>query len=118
MNLVKFNTYRFEPKICTDDLAMITVGMNYEVKPGHEKEFEVMSFKILAALETMTGHVSTRIYRDIQKPTSFLIYSEWQNREAFTHFITSPGFNAAQDAGRGILEARPRHWIFESSRNL
>lgn len=98
---------------------MITVGMNYSVIPGKERDFEAVFGKVREIIERMDGHVRTRLYRDVSEPTSYLIHSEWSDRAAFDAFIGSPQFRGVADWGKAnILSARPRHEIYTSASGL
>lgn len=86
--------------------------MHYDVLPGKEERFESAFREVLAGLESAAGHTRTRLYRDVQRPGSYLIYSEWKDREAFMGFVRSPAFAAVTTWGREeILAGPPRHHI-------
>lgn len=94
---------------------MITVGMNYEVREGKGPLFEEEFRKVLLAMASMPGHVESRLFRDIDKPGSYLIHSEWESKEHFTAFVRSPQF--AEVTRRGseeILTARPSHKFYQN----
>jgi heme-degrading monooxygenase HmoA len=94
-------------------LALVTYGMNYEVRPGREADFEARFGAVLDALATFPGHVRSHLYRDVRAPQSYLVYSEWETREAFSAFLRSEAFNATKAWGREeILAARPEHTVF------
>ena len=61
---------------------MVTIGMNYDVQPGKENLFEEKFHAVLASFAAGSGHVNTRLYRDVATPQSYLIHSEWETREA------------------------------------
>ena len=95
---------------------MITVGMHYDVLPGKEKAFEDGFASIEKALQGATGHTMSRLYRDVAKPRSYLIYSEWSSMPEFQKFMASPEFRAAVNWGKEeILEGRPRHQIWKNA---
>ncbi|MGH7294264.1 MAG: antibiotic biosynthesis monooxygenase family protein [Polyangiaceae bacterium] len=95
---------------------MITVGMHYDVREGKEKAFEDGFASIERALRGAAGHTSSRLFRDVAKPRSYLIYSEWKTVEAFQGFIKSDAFRAAVNWGKEeILESRPRHQIWKGA---
>jgi heme-degrading monooxygenase HmoA len=91
---------------------MVTVGMHYDVLPGREERFEGAVRDIVAQLQSAAGHTWTRLYRDVERPGSYLIYSEWADREAFMEFIRSPAFAGVTRWGREeIIAGPPRHHI-------
>ncbi|MCA9753160.1 MAG: antibiotic biosynthesis monooxygenase [Gemmatimonadetes bacterium] len=92
---------------------MITIGMDYEVLPGKEAAFEEKFRDVLAAFEAGTGHRRSRLYRQVDSPSTYLIHSEWDSREAFQEFLKSDAFRAVTNWGREqILAGRPRHRVY------
>lgn len=91
---------------------LVTFGLNYDVKPGHNEEFERVTRESLELMKTVEGHRETRLYRDVNNPNSYLIYSDWENKEAFSAFIRSDAFKQVQKLGREILAAPPRHNVY------
>lgn len=95
---------------------MVTIGMNYDVIPGKEKIFEEAYKKVLGLMETMPGHSESHLYRNIMKPASYLIVSEWRNKESFSEFITSEQFAQVAKWGKAeILTCRPRHRVYANA---
>lgn len=95
---------------------MVTIGMNYEVVPGKEKTFEDAFKKVLGLMETMEGHSESHLYRNIMKPGSYLIVSEWKDKGDFSNFINSEQFAAVAKWGREeILTCRPRHRVYANA---
>lgn len=91
---------------------MVTFGLNYDVKPGFNEEFERITMETLEAMKNVEGHRETRLYRDVANPNSYLIYSDWDSREAFSAFIRSDAFQRVQSLGREILAKPPRHHVY------
>lgn len=91
---------------------MVTFGLNYEVKAGHEEEFERVTQETLQLMEGIKGHRETRLYRDVNNPSAYMIYSDWETREDFMAFIQSAPFREVQTLGRDILAAAPKHNIY------
>ena len=95
---------------------MITVSMIYEVIEGKQKEFETVFAEMLELMETMTGHRESHLYREVNRPNSYLIISEWTDREAFEDFTRSERFrDVVGGSKKQMLNSRPRHEIFERS---
>src|SRR6478735_5278031 len=80
--------------------AMITVGMNYQVLPEKNEVFERVFKAVLGQMQTIDGHVTTHLYRDVLDAQSYLIVSEWNNREAFDAFIASDKFKSVTNFGK------------------
>lgn len=93
---------------------MITVGMNYHVRPGKQAEFEEKFAAVLAALRAAPGHTSSTLWRDVSDDASYLITSEWSEEEAFRGFIQSQAFKDVTDWGKEeILSSRPQHKVYK-----
>ena len=92
---------------------MITVGMDYVVREGKNEVFEAGFGRVLEAMSGMNGHVRSRLFKDVASPTSYLIHSEWETKEAFTTFIRSAEFAEVTRWGsEEILTGRPTHKIY------
>jgi len=93
--------------------AVATVGMFYDVLPGREAEFEEKFARVVEAMTEQEGHRNTVLYRQVDKPRSYAILSEWDSSAAFQAFLGSATFRSVTDWGKaGILETRPRHRVF------
>ena len=97
---------------------MVTFGLNYDVKEGHVKEFEDYSLKVIAAMDGMKGHVETRLYKDVAKPNSLMIYSNWESPEDFRTFMQCDAFKTAQRENKDILEGPPKHSIYTPQQGM
>jgi heme-degrading monooxygenase HmoA len=94
---------------------MITVGMNYRVLEGKEREFEDKFAAVLSALQSAAGHDESHLYQDLCDRTSYLIVSQWSDEQAFREFIHSQAFKDVTNWGKEqILSDRPRHKIYKS----
>lgn len=92
---------------------MITVGMNYEVREGKGPVFEEGFRGVLVVMAGTTGHIKSRLFKDIDSPGSYLIHSEWQSKEAFAAFIRSKEFAEVTRWGsEEILTGRPSHKVY------
>ena len=95
---------------------MITVSMNYETIEGKQEEFETVFAEMLGLMETMAGHRESHLYREVDRPDSYLIISEWTDREAFEDFTRSERFRDVVGGPKNqMLSSRPRHEIFDRS---
>jgi heme-degrading monooxygenase HmoA len=94
---------------------MITVGMNYHVIAGKEKDFEEKFRGVLGALNAAPGHTISTLWKDVSDGASYLITSEWSEEQAFQEFIQSQAFRDVTNWGKeSILSARPQHKIYKS----
>lgn len=94
---------------------MITVGMNYNVKPGKQQEFEQKFDAVLVAIRSATGHVTSTLFKDVADDTAYLIVSEWSEQDRFVEFIRSAAFKEVTAWGKAeILSGRPKHTIYRT----
>ena len=93
---------------------MINVGLYYKVKPGHEKEFEEIFKKVVDVLKSSNvGFIDGKLYKNVDNPREYLIYSEWKDLDSFRKFMLSRDFKSTTDYGKQIIEGRPYHRIFQ-----
>jgi len=95
---------------------MITVGMQYDVREGKEAAFEKGCQGVVDLLKSeWKGHKLTRLFKDVNSPRSYMIYSEWETFADFQKFMTSDAFEKVTDWGKEeILEGRPKHQILKN----
>ena len=93
---------------------MLTVGLYYDVVPGKEKEFELYFDEVKAQIEKVDGFMSVLLYQRVDKPGSYLIYSEWRDKDSFDAFIKSKEFSGAKSGGSQMLVGRPYHKIYNA----
>ena len=107
---------------CTDgpphESHMNTIGLNYDVKPEHVEDFKEYTQRVIEVMKGFDGHVETRLYTDAFKPTSMMIYSEWENVALFRVFMGSDDFKNTLKNASGMLSGRPSHKIFQRAGDL
>ena len=91
---------------------MVTFGLNYDVKKEHVGEFESFSLKVIASMGGFKGHLETRLYKDVAKPNSLMIYSNWESPDDFRTFMQSEAFKGVQNHSRYMLEGPPKHSMY------
>ena len=90
-----------------------TIGMHYEVLPGKEAEFEKGFLGVLEFLKSVAGHVESHMYEDVTSTGSYMILSQWQDKQTFETFMNSPEFAKVVAWGKAeILRSRPKHKVF------
>ncbi len=96
---------------------MITIGMNYSVRPGKEEVFESAFKSVLEVMESAEGHADSVLYRSVgENSRNYLIVSHWTEESAFKEFIASDRFKKVTNWGReNILEGRPSHTTYRES---
>jgi heme-degrading monooxygenase HmoA len=93
---------------------MINVGIHYKIKKGYEKNFENTFSNILNFLkENYRGFIDAKLYRRVDEPNEYMIYSEWDSLESFKNFIESDAYKKTIEYGRSIVEGRPKHRIYK-----
>lgn len=93
---------------------MLTYGFHYDVKADKRTDFLQISNAALALMKTLPGHIETKLMEDVNKPNSFMIYSEWESNDAFKAFMNSKEFKDVQTASADMLTGRPKHQIYET----
>lgn len=93
---------------------MVTIGMNYKVIPGKEETFANACNGVINAMNDMDGHKESFLYKDVNNGSSFLIVSEWDDKDAFDAFIGSEKFKSVTNWGKEqILAGRPSHTVYK-----
>lgn len=92
---------------------MITIGMNYDVIPGKEQEFESAVQSVMNVLNKASGHSRSLLYRDCTQDNNYLIMSEWTDETSFHSFVGSEAFRIVANWGASnILNGRPHHQLY------
>ena len=95
---------------------MVTIGMNYDVLEGKGEIFVNAVAGVIKAMQDTEGHTDTRLFRDVHKPNSYLIVSDWSSEDAFNAFIRSEMFQKVTNWGKEqILAGRPSHTVYQRS---
>jgi|OSPMetMinimDraft_2_1075162.scaffolds.fasta_scaffold00729_5 heme-degrading monooxygenase HmoA len=90
---------------------MINVGIHYRVKPGRERDFEEAFGRVVEFLRSRPGVIEARLYRNVNDPREYLVYSEWTDLDSFREFVSSQAYRETTQYGREILEGRPVHRV-------
>ena len=95
--------------------SMATIGMNYRVLPGKESTFERAFAAVIEALNNSSGHIRSRLFKEVDSTGDYLILSEWHTKAAFDEFVGSDRFRTVTNWGKEqILAGRPEHTVYES----
>jgi len=92
---------------------LISVGFYYRVKRGFEGEFERKFGEVVSFLSSFKGFRGARLYRSVDDPSEYLIYSEWDDLESYKNFINSTAYRETVEYGKSIIEGRPTHKVFQ-----
>ncbi len=93
---------------------MLTIGMNYQIIPGKNAEFEKVCNAIIEKMDGMEGHTKSFLFNDVNDAQRYLILSDWSDRGTFDAFIASDEFRSVTNWGKEqILAGRPSHDFFE-----
>ena len=92
---------------------MTTVGMQYDVVAGKEEEFVKGFLGVIEHLKTVTGHVESHMYEDVQVKGSYVILSQWKDKASFDAFLRSDAFRQVTSWGKAeVLRGRPKHKVY------
>jgi heme-degrading monooxygenase HmoA len=93
---------------------VVTIGMNYSVRPGKEQIFEDACAKVIQTMQGIEGHEVSHLYRRVGEDAPvYLIVSRWQSEEAFQAFVSSDTFRKVTSWGaENILTGPPRHTTY------
>jgi heme-degrading monooxygenase HmoA len=69
---------------------MVRASLYIKVKAGRGEDFERAWRKIAEEVRNTPGNVRQALARDPDEPDSFVVTSDWDSREAFHQFETSP----------------------------
>jgi len=86
---------------------MQTFGLNYDVKPERIEDFKETLMQLIDAMKASDGHVETRLFSDVAKPNSMMIYSNWKTKAEFADFVRSDTFKQALNDARDMLTGKP-----------
>jgi len=95
---------------------MQTFGLNYEVKPDHVDEFKTTLMNLIEEMQSIEGHVETRLFVDVARPNSMMIYSNWKTKADFASYFRSDKFQNALQKAVSMLESRPTHMAGQNIR--
>jgi len=95
---------------------MQTFGLNYDVKPGLTEEFVKTLMNLVDAMQSVDGHIETRVFSDVAQPNSIMIYSNWNTKAQFAEFFRSDTFKRAQSDAIEMLEHKPTHFAGQNIR--
>ena len=84
---------------------MIRATLYMKVKAGHEAEFERAWRAVAERTRHEPGNLRQALARDPDEPTSFVITSDWESREAFGRFERSPEQDALTAPLRELRES-------------
>ncbi|MBC8105278.1 MAG: antibiotic biosynthesis monooxygenase [Anaerolineae bacterium] len=92
---------------------MTTIGMHYDVIEGKENTFVKAFLNTINVMKSLPGHLETRMFEDVEKKGSYVILSQWQNKDDFESFIHSDAFKQTVTWGKeNILKGRPQHKVY------
>ena len=95
---------------------MQTFGLNYNVKPECTEEFKKALMQLIDTMRDCDGHIETRLYSDVARPNSMMIYSNWKTKAEFGDFVRSDTFQHALKEAVEMLESKPTHFAGENIR--
>jgi heme-degrading monooxygenase HmoA len=101
------------------EVAMVTVGLYYDIIPGKGAEFEKKFFDVIEAMKGVAGHKQSFLYHRVDDADSYAIISEWDSQDEFVRFIRSDAFKQVTTWGReNVLRNAPRHKVYPMAEDL
>lgn len=86
---------------------MVMVGLLFDVIPGKEREFEGLARHLMHSMEGFEGHRRSRLVRDVEEGGTYIILSDWEDKDEFDTFATSEAFHDLAIKAQGALLKRP-----------
>jgi heme-degrading monooxygenase HmoA len=84
---------------------MVRASLYMKVKAGRGEEFEQAWRQIADEVRKAPGNVRQALTRDPDDPDSFVVTSDWDSRETFHEFETSPEQDDLTAPLRGLRES-------------
>jgi heme-degrading monooxygenase HmoA len=69
---------------------MVRASLYMKVKSGRGEDFEQAWRQIAEGVKKAPGNLRQALTRDLEDADSFVVTSDWESREAFREFETSP----------------------------
>jgi len=95
---------------------MQTFGLNYDVKPECVEDFKQTLMDLIETMKDSEGHVETRLFVDVAKPSSMVINSNWETKADFSNFFRSAAFQQKLKDTVNMLESTPTHLFGQNVR--
>ena len=92
-----------------EEIAVVTLGLQYAVKPEREEEFLEKVAEVNMFVQSLRGHRETVLAKVVGQPCTYLLLSAWTDEQAFFTFLRSDAFSATKAWGRDVLEEFPHH---------
>ena len=84
---------------------MLRATLNMKVKAGREADFEQAWRAIAAQVRLVPGNIRQALLRDPKDPSSFVLSTDWESRDAFSRFERSPEQDALTAPLRELRES-------------
>jgi heme-degrading monooxygenase HmoA len=84
---------------------MLRATLTMKVKAGREADFERAWRAIAEQVRRVPGNVRQALLRDPKDPTTFVLTTDWESRDAFSSFERSPEQDALTAPLRALRES-------------
>lgn len=84
-----------------------------QIKPGHEAEFESGWAEIDREVAKTPGYIRAELLRRSDRPSSYVLLSEWESREAFLAWEDRPVHRATSTPIRPYWDGMPDRVIYD-----
>jgi heme-degrading monooxygenase HmoA len=84
---------------------MVRATLTMKVKTGREADFEQAWRTIASQVRRVPGNVRQALLRDPKDPSTFILTTDWESRDAFSRFERSPEQDALTAPLRDMRES-------------
>jgi autoinducer 2-degrading protein len=86
---------------------MITLVVNYVIRPGHEQEAEGFLRELRTASRSESGCRTYEVHRSLEEPRAFLIFEQYDDQAALEAHRETPHFlQFGRNGLQTIMESR------------
>jgi len=96
----------------------IRVMVFARIKPGEEAGFEAAYAEVTRKVKGTPGHIHDELLRDTHEPSSYILLSEWESREAFLSWEDAPVHMETTTPMRPYWAGRVERKIYEVAHRL
>lgn len=94
---------------------MLIISGTFQIKPDKIDEAKAAMQEMATATQSEEGCIHYQFYQDIQEPTTFLIYEEWDNSEALAAHGDTPHMAVLRSKMPDIVASPPNVNRYEAT---
>lgn len=96
-------------------MAKLTIVAKVTAKSDAIEEVKAELLKMIAPTRMEQGCIEYRLHQDIENPTVFVFYENWENTACFEQHINSPHFKEYVTAVSDLINDKTVHKMSELS---